>query len=75
MRRHIYSFPAKINDFASATTASHAFFLNRFVAYWNRLPDSVVKSKSIEVFEDVLDKYNGNGCYSTTLAQKSRELL
>ncbi|RNA15408.1 hypothetical protein BpHYR1_054591 [Brachionus plicatilis] len=34
----------------------------------------VAKSKSIEVFKAVLNKFNGNGCYSTTLPQKSDEL-
>ena len=55
------SFNSKIkNDFSSAVSTRHHFFLNRVVLDWNKLPENV------NSFKVALDRFNCNGCNSTT---------
>lgn len=68
IRTHRESFPVQIrNDFAAAVSARYVFFSNRVVPHWNRMPENVVRSKSTADFKAPSDKFNGIGCYSTTL--------
>ena len=58
------SFPSKRrNDFASAVSIGHGFFLNRVIPDWNKLPEDVIQSKTVVGFKTALDRI---GCYSST---------
>ena len=67
LRLNRESFPSKRrNDFASAVSMRHGFFLNRVIPDWNRLPEDVIQSKTVAGFKAALDRFNGIGCYSST---------
>ena len=55
------SFPSKKkNDFASSVSIRHDFFLNRVVPDWIKLPESVIKSKTVAGFKAALDRSIGS---------------
>ena len=64
------SFPSKRkNNFGSAVSVRHGFFLNSFVPDWNGLPETVIQSKTVNGFKAAFDRLNGIGCHNSTSSQ------
>ena len=54
LRGHKYKIAAQ----RGRTVARSAFFSQRVVTSWNKLPDEVVNATSINMFKNWLDRYN-----------------
>ena len=53
------------NNFSHSVTVRHNFFLNRVAPIWNKLPEHVVSSPSLNSLKSSLDKlYKRFGCFS-----------
>ena len=49
-------FPSKLrNDFSHFVTERHEFFTNHVMEYWNKLPNSVARAPSLNIFKARLD--------------------
>ena len=56
-------FPFKLrNYFSHLIAVIHELFTD----YWNKLPNSVVKSPSLDIFKACLDSFQESDCYSSS---------
>ena len=55
-------FPSKLrNDFSQFERVRHEFFTNQEKGYWNKLPNSEVKVRSLNIFKASLDSFQDSG--------------